>query len=152
MPLNRKKEVLRMNAFLPILRRNSLFDLPSFSLFARFFDGNEVDKIWLPDLDVSETDKEFIVRAEIPGIEKDDIDITLTDGLLTIKGEKKHENEEKEEDYYFVERRYGSFTRTLRLPSEVEHDKIDANYKDGVLKLVIAKPEKVEPKKIEIKS
>ncbi|MBW2181373.1 MAG: Hsp20/alpha crystallin family protein [Deltaproteobacteria bacterium] len=141
-----------MNAFLPILRRNSLFDLPSFSLFDRFFDGNEVDKIWLPDLDVSETDKEFIVRAEIPGIEKDDIDITLTDGLLTIKGEKKHENEENKENYHFVERKYGSFTRTLRLPNDVEHDKIDANYKDGVLKLVIGKPEKVEPKKIEIKN
>ena len=141
-----------MNAFLPILRRNSLFDLPNFSLFDRFLDGNEGEKTWLPDLDVSETDKEFIVRAEVPGIEKDDIDITLTDGLLTIKGEKKHETEENKENYQFVERRYGSFTRTLRLPNDVEHDKIDANYKDGVLKLVIAKPEKVEPKKIEIKS
>jgi len=141
-----------MNAFLPILRRSSLFDLPRFSWFDRAFDGLEDNKTWLPDLDVSETDKEFIVRAEIPGIEKSDIDITLTDGLLTIKGEKKHEKEEKEENYHFVERRYGSFTRTLRLPSEVEHDKIDANYKDGVLKLVIQKPEKIEPKKIEIKS
>ncbi len=141
-----------MNTFLPILRRNSLFDLPDLSLFDRFFEGYEVDKSWLPDLDVSETDKEFIVRAEVPGIEKDNIDITLTDGLLTIKGEKKHEKEEKEENYHCVERRYGSFARTLRLPSDVEHDKIDASYKDGVLKLVIPKPEKAEAKKIEIKN
>jgi HSP20 family protein len=139
-----------MNTFLPILRRNSLFDLPSFSLFDRFLDGSEDDRSWLPDLDVSETNTEFIVRAEVPGIDKEDIDITLTDGLLTIKGEKKHENEEKEEDYHFIERRYGSFARTLRLPREVEYDKIDANYKDGVLKLIIPKPEKVEAKKIEI--
>ena len=146
------KEVLTMNALLPILRRNTLFDFPSFSLFDRFKDGQSNERSWLPDLDVSETDKEFIIRAEATGIEKDDIDITLTEGLLTIKGEKKHENEEKEEDYHLIERSYGSFARTLRLPSDVEHDKIDANYKDGVLKLVIPKPEKVEPKKIEIKN
>lgn len=141
-----------MNALLPILRRNSLFDLPSYTLFDRLFNGYEDDKSWLPDLDLSETDKEIIVRAEIPGIEKDDIDITFTDGLLTIKGEKKHEVEEKEENYHCIERRYGSFTRTLKLPGDVVHDKIDANYKDGVLKLVIPKPEKVAPKKIEIKN
>lgn len=141
-----------MNAFLPILRRNSLFDLPDFSLFDGFFDGFEGDNIWLPDLDVSETDKELIVRAEVPGIDKDDIDITLTDGLLTIKGEKKHETEEKEENYHRVERRYGSFARTLRLPGEIEYDKIDASYKDGVLKLVIPKPEKAAAKRIEIKN
>lgn len=141
-----------MNAFLPILRRSSLFDLPRVSFFDGLLDEWEDEKTWLPDLDISETEKEIIVRAEVPGIEKDDIDITLTDGLLTIKGEKKHEDEEKNENYHRVERRYGSFARTLRLPSEVEYDQIDANYKDGVLKLVIAKPEKAEPKKIEIKN
>jgi len=140
-----------MNAFLPILRRNSLFDLPDFSLFDGFFGDVEGEDTWLPDLDVSETDKELIVRAEVPGIEKDDIDITLTDGLLTIRGEKKHEKEEKEENYHRIERRYGSFARTLRLPGDVKHDKIDASYKDGVLKLVIPKPEKAMAKKIEIK-
>ena len=141
-----------MNAFLPILRRNSLFDLPRLSLFDGILDDWENDRTWLPDLDVSETDKEIIVRAEVPGIERDDIDITLTNGLLTIKGEKKHEDEEKKEDYHRIERRYGSFARTLRLPSDVEHDNIEANYKDGVLKLVIPKPEKEEAKKIAIKS
>lgn len=141
-----------MNAFLPILRRSSLFDLPRVSFVDGFLNEWEDDKTWLPDLDISETDKEIIVRAEVPGIEKDDIDITLTDGLLTIQGEKKHEDEEKNEDYHRVERRYGSFARTLRLPSEVGHDQIDANYKDGVLKLVIPKPEKAEAKKIEIKN
>lgn len=138
-----------MNAFLPGLRRNRLFDLPDISPFEQFFEGFSAEKDFLPDLDVSETDKEILVRAEIPGINKDDIDITMSEGLLTIKGEKKHEREEKDENYYFKERRYGTFSRTVRLPADVQQDKVDASYKDGLLKIAIPKSEKA--KRIEIK-
>jgi HSP20 family protein len=105
-----------------------------------------------PAFDVSETEKELIIKAEVPGIDKKDININLSDGLLTIKGEKKHEKEEESENYHRVERRYGTFSRTVRLPFEVEVDKVDATYKDGVLKITVPKSEAAKPRKIEIKS
>jgi HSP20 family protein len=91
------------------------------------------------------------VKAEVPGLEPKDIDISLSDGLLTIKGEKKQEREEKEENYHLVERSYGSFARSIRLPNEVQSDKIDASYKNGVLKIVLPKSEEAKKKEIKIK-
>ena len=79
-------------------------------------------------------------------------DINLSDSLLTITGEKHHEREDKEENYHCVERHYGKFSRTMRVPFEVEGDKVDATYKDGVLKVTLPKSERAKPKKIEIKS
>jgi len=102
--------------------------------------------------DVSQTEKELIVKAEVPGMDKKDININLSDGLLTISGEKKQEKEEENEKYHFVERSYGKFSRTMRLPAEVETDKADATYKDGVLKVTLPKSEATKPKKIEVKS
>jgi HSP20 family protein len=81
-----------------------------------------------------------------------DIDINLSDGLLTITGEKKHEKEDKNENYHCVERHYGKFSRTMRVPFEVEAEKVDATYKDGVLKVTLPKSETAKPKKIEIKT
>jgi len=106
----------------------------------------------LPKTDISENENEFLVRAEVPGIDKKDIDITLSDGLLTIKGEKKFENEEKNENYHRRESSYGSFTRSFQLSSEIENDGIEANYRDGVLKITLPKAEAAAPKKIEVKS
>jgi HSP20 family protein len=106
---------------------------------------------WLPSLDVSETDSEYMVKVEVPGIDPKDIDISLMNNLLTIKGEKKHEKEEKEENYHLVERSYGSFTRTIRLPSQVQNDKINATYKNGVLKVVLPKTEEAKKKEIKVK-
>jgi HSP20 family protein len=80
-----------------------------------------------------------------------DIDITLSDGHLMIKGQKKHEKEEKDEDYHFVERSYGSFVRAVHLPKEVKHDKINASYKNGVLKIVLPKSEEAKTKELKIK-
>lgn len=114
--------------------------------FRRFTDEGE----WMPSVDVSETAKEVIVSAEIPGVESKDIDVNLQGNMLTIKGERKREHEEKDENFHRVERSYGSFYRALRLPSEVDGDQIKATYKKGVLKITMPKTKKAAGKKIEI--
>lgn len=106
---------------------------------------------WLPSLDLSETKNDFVVKAELPGIDPKDIDISLANDILTIKGEKKQEKEEKEENYHIIERSYGSFTRSIRLPREVQSDKISASYKNGVLKITLPKSEEAKKKEIKIK-
>jgi HSP20 family protein len=105
---------------------------------------------WTPSLDVSETKDNFVVKAEVPGMDAKDIDISLAGDLLTIKGEKKQEKEEKDESYQRVERRYGAFTRTVRLPQEVQSDKIKADYKNGVLKITLPKSEEAKKREIKI--
>jgi HSP20 family protein len=106
---------------------------------------------WGPSLDLSETKNDLVVKAEIPGIDPKDIDISLSNDILTIKGEKKQEKEEKEENYHFIERSYGSFSRSIRLPREVQSDKIDASYKNGVLKVTLPKSEEAKKREIKIK-
>ncbi len=108
---------------------------------------------FIPQMDVSETDKEINISAELPGMNADDIDISMTGNTLTIKGEKKSEEEEKGERYYRSERSYGSFRRSIPLPEVVEQDKIEATYKNGVLKVTLPKSPKAQKgtKKIEIK-
>ncbi len=113
--------------------------------------GLESAEVWAPALDLSETKDKLIVKAELPGVDPKDVDVSLTGNVLTIKGEKKEEKEEKEENYHMIERRYGSFVRSIRLPVEVEEDKIEASYKKGVLKIVLPKSEKAKPKGIKIK-
>ena len=102
----------------------------------------EIGGTWAPRMDVSETDKEVIVKAELPGLETKNIDISLDRDILVIKGEKKCETEKSEEQYHLVERTYGAFRRSFTLPVEVEADKIDATFKDGILKVVLPKAEK----------
>ena len=106
----------------------------------------------LPSVDISEGKKDITVKAEIPGVEANDIDISLNGKLLTIKGEKKQEKEEKDENYHRMERSYGYFNRTIELPAEVDPEKVDASYKKGVLKIELKKTRESETKKIEIKS
>ncbi len=105
---------------------------------------------WFPSLDVSETDTDYIVKVEVPGIDPKDMDISLTNNTLTIKGEKKQEKEEKDENYHLIERSYGSFTRSIRIPSQVQSDKINATYKNGVLKITLPKTEEAKKKEIKI--
>jgi HSP20 family protein len=130
---------------------------PSRNLFDRFFDDwgfksvFDEDKEWVPAFDVSENDKDYGVTAELPGLDIKDVDITISEGILTVNGEKKHEKEENTEGYHRIERRYGSFARSFRIPGKIETDKVDANYKDGLLKILIPKAEGTETKKIEIK-
>lgn len=107
---------------------------------------------WAPAIDVSETADKVEIKAEVPGIDPKEINITLTGDVLTIKGEKKSEREETKESYHLVERSYGSFSRSLTLPAAVEVDKIDARYEKGVLTVTCPKKEEVKPKAIEIKA
>ena len=147
-----------MTSLLPILRQHGLIGRPHGDFFDRFFEDFELpmrfgeETEFAPAFDVSETEKELIVKAEVPGMDKKDININLSDGLLTITGEKKHEKKEEDENYHCFERRYGKFSRTMRLPTEVETEKVDAVYKDGVLTITLPKTETVKPKKIEIKT
>ena len=128
------------------------------NLMNRFFDrdfpiSREMFKEgrWFPRVDVSEGDKNITVKAELPGVETQDIDVSLDGRLLTIKGEKKQEKEEKKENYHRVERSYGYFNRTIELPAEVDASKVDASFKKGVLNIVLHKTKATEAKKIQIK-
>ncbi len=103
-------------------------------------------------VDVSETDDSFIVKASLPGINPEDLDISMTDNVLTIKGEIKMEEEKEGEKYHIRERRFGRFMRSLTFPVPVDADKIEATYENGVLTLVLPKAEEAKPKKIEIKT
>lgn len=105
---------------------------------------------WSVALDVVENEDEYLVRASLPGINPDDLEITFEDNLLTLKGEVKEENEVDETRYHLRERRYGSFTRTIKMPSGIQSDNIEANYDKGVLELHLPKVEEVKPKKIAI--
>ncbi len=128
-------------------------------LFNRFF-GMESpisrrlfgDGDWVPRLDISEAKDEITVKVEIPGCEAKDIDVKLDGRTLKISGEKKQEKEEKGENFHRVERTFGSFSRMVELPGEVDVKAIEATYKEGVLKLVFKKTETTEAKKIEIKT
>ncbi len=105
---------------------------------------------WEPAIDIIEKKDKYIIKAEFPGIPKEDIDINVSDNVLTVKGEKKQEKEEKDTNYYRSERVYGLFQRQLVLPPDVDAEKIKANYKNGVLEIEIPKGEKAKPKKISI--
>ena len=105
---------------------------------------------WAPSVDISETDDNFEVRAELPGVAKEDLNVSVKDNLLTLSGEKRQENLDDTQNYRRVERRYGSFQRRFTLPSEVATDDIKAEYSDGVLTLSIPKPEAAKPTEVSI--
>ena len=105
---------------------------------------------WGPKLDVSEGRKDIIVKAEVPGIEAKDLDISIDGRLLNIRGEKKQAQTEEDETYYRVERSYGYFNRTIELPAEVEINKVDAGYKKGILKIKLRKAKSSETKRIKV--
>ncbi len=105
---------------------------------------------WAPSIDVAETDDEIVVTVELPGVKQDDVDITVTDDILILKGEKKEEKEIKKENYHRVERSYGSFQRSINLPTGVQADKAKATYNNGVLYVTIPKAEEAKPKQIKI--
>jgi HSP20 family protein len=125
-------------------------------MFDEFFPGfspapwAEERMEWLPLVDVSETDDAVRVTAELPGVQAKDVDISLTEDLLTVRGEKKSEKEEKKRDYHRVERSYGLFTRTVRLPAAVDADKVEATFKDGVLTITMPKQEEAKTRKVKV--
>ena len=126
-------------------------------MFDRFFKGWDLSELgaetgaWLPPIDLAETNDKVVVKAEIPGIDPKEIDISIQGDTLSVKGEKKEEKEEKGGNYYRMERRYGSFSRSIDLPSSVDTNKVSAEYKNGVLEITLQKKEEVKPKQINVK-
>ena len=106
---------------------------------------------WRPAVDVAETDTSVIVKADLPGLDAKNLDVSLRGDVLTIKGEKKEEKEEKTKSYFRVERHYGSFERSVRLPASVKADQVQASFKDGVLHIEMPKTEEAKQKSIRIK-
>ena len=106
---------------------------------------------WSPRVDIAETEKEFVIKAEIPDVDKKDVKVTVNKGVLTLQGERKKDKEEKGKKYHRVERYYGSFTRSFTLPGNVDETKVKASFKDGMLSLQVPKTKKSKPKGIEVK-
>ena len=106
---------------------------------------------WRPLADITEDDKEYLVKIEIPGMKREEVKVSMESGVLTISGERKLEKEEKNKKYHRVERAYGSFSRSFVIPDDVVADKIDAQFKDGILQVHLPKGEHAKPKTIEVK-
>ena len=126
----------------------------------RMFDGlfhgdrEETDvrgSTWKPAVDIVENDDEYVAKVELPGVNKDDVKITMENNILTLRGEKSQETKEKSSNYHRVERYYGSFRRSFELPGGVKNDKIDAEYKDGILTIRMPKEEEAKTRLIEVK-
>ena len=129
-------------------RVGRLFEDPFF--LTGWFDDGLALTDWNPVADIYDNEDTIVIKAELPGIDKKDISIDLKDGVLTLEGERSYDNEVKEENYHRKERAYGKFHRSFRLPENVDVDKIKADYKDGILKIDIPKPEEVKPKKVTV--
>ena len=156
-PIGRNREVAQhdTNPFVSLQREiDRLFEDfgRGFPAFGPSFGPREGSRDLMPAIDVTETDGVIEITAELPGLEDKDVQINVTDNLLTIRGEKKNEREEKNKDYHLVERSYGSFSRSVELPSGVKAEDISAEIANGVLKVTVTKPAPKQTKQIEIKS
>lgn len=125
--------------------------------FNRFFEDfskglRSVEERFTAAIDVRETDDAYIVEADVPGIKKEDVHIEVNDDVLTIKGERKGEHEEKRKDYHRIERQSGSFRRCIRIPGGFKSDAVDAKFEDGVLRVTLPKLEDAKPRRIEVKT
>ena len=119
--------------------------------FSRTLNQDDYPQIdWNPRVDIMEKENEYLVRAELPGLTKDDVKITLQDNVLTVKGEKNEEVKEENKNFHLCERNYGKFMRSFRIPTPVEKNKIDASFKDGILNIRLPKSEEAKPQEIEI--
>jgi HSP20 family protein len=149
------------------IKTQSVVERPSASLFTSL--QREIDRVFdnftrgwpsfqmtsddlTPRMDIAETDKDIEITAELPGLEEKDVQVNVADDVLTIRGEKKAEKEEKDKNYHRIERSYGSFYRSLQLPAGIKADAIKATLKNGVLKVTMTKPATVQPKKIEVRA
>jgi len=123
-------------------------------LFGQSFDAPRETptlRAWAPPIDVYEDESSFLIKVELPEINRDDVKVSLNENVLSISGERRVENEEKRENYHRVERTYGQFYRSFTLPQNVNVDAINAQFKDGVLRLTLPKKEEAKPKQIEVK-
>lgn len=134
----------------PVFKRSGLF--PSLE---REFDGllgGFASESFAPQISCKSDENQLTVKAELPGIDEKDVDITIQNDILTIKGEKKKDQKIKDEDYYFSECRYGSFDRSIRIPKDTNIDKATASFKNGVLEIAMPKKEEKKPRKITVKT
>ncbi len=133
-------------------RMSSLFD---WSPFRRSTLTAEQENItvpeWAPLVDIAEDDKEYLIKAELPEVQKDDVQVTVDNGTLTISGKRKAEKEEKGRRFHRLERYYGRFERSFSIPDDAEASQVKAEFKDGVLRVHLAKSERARPKQIEVK-
>ena len=124
------------------------------SFFENFAEGSGKDQLtagtFVPPVDVYEDEQNLILKLEVPGVNEEDLNVSVENDTLTIQGERKFEKEEKEENFHRIERRYGSFTRTFKLPNTVDTDKVEAGYEKGILKISLAKRAEAKPKQIKV--
>lgn len=107
-------------------------------------------RVWSPSVDVAENEQEIVVHAELPGMKQEDIDIELSGDTLTLRGERKFENEERRDNFVRVERSYGRFQRSFTIAAAIQHDKVSATYRDGVLEIHLPKSEEQRPRKVQV--
>lgn len=126
-------------------------------LFDSFFQGRGTARRsanglqrWIPPMDLTEDEKEFVLRADLPGVDRDDVDIEVKDDVLTVSGERRSEHEDKGEGFYRMERSFGRFSRSIDLPSGVEANAVSADFENGVLEVRIPKPAQAQPTKVAI--
>jgi HSP20 family protein len=147
MALIRWEPVRELNTIQSEMNRlfNTFFDSPTAS-----GNGGFGTRRWLPPMDLVEVDNEYVLRADLPGLSEEDVNIEVQDSVLTVSGERKFEHEDRKEGFYRVERASGSFSRSLTLPQGIETDAIKANFDKGVLEIRIPKPEERKPHKVAI--
>jgi HSP20 family protein len=126
-------------------------------LFGRTFGGAESIRptaggVWMPSMDVYETEDKIVAKLELPGIDPDKVDVSVEDSTLTVSGSREFSDEVREENYHRVERRYGSFTRAITLPHTADTERVNASFDKGVLTIEVAKAEKAKPKRIQVKA
>jgi len=133
----------------PLFKRNDLFQVlgREFDDFVGAFNGDN----FAPQISCKSDENQLIIKAELPGVGEEDVELTIKDNVLTIKGEKKKEQEVKEDDYYFSECQYGSFERSVKIPDDTNIDKVAASFKNGVLEIIMPKKEEKKPRKINVK-
>ena len=121
-------------------------------VFGRRGNGNDEITLadWAPLADITEDDKEYVIKAELPDVKKEDVRVTVENGVLTISGERKFEKEEKKKKYHRIERAYGTFVRSFTLPDVADAGKVKAEFKNGVLTVHVPKSEKAKPKQVEV--
>ena len=129
-------------------RFEDVFGRPFLPGIWRVFPSEEF--VWAPAIDVLEKEDKFLVKVELPGVKEEDVNVTVAGGTLTIEGEKKAESEVKKKGYYYSETSYGSFSRSITIPSTVDASKIEASYDKGVLEITLPKTPEVKPKKIAV--
>lgn len=154
---NPTQEMTRWSGAFPAFRGFESLRRDMNRMFDEFFRGDILaddsffGRDWTPAVDVIENNDAYVLKAELPGLNKDDVKITLENNVLTIRGEKKNEMEKKEGNFHRVERSYGMFERSFTIPGSIKSNDIDAQYKDGVLTLTLPKAEEAKPKLIDVK-